>query len=983
MTVDPGGNSLPATDPGEATHLAGETLGHFEIIDKLGEGGMGVLYRARDPRLGRTVAIKVLRPAVVADPERTRRFLQEARAVSALNHPNIVTIHDIGEDPARGTWIAMECLDGESLRQRLARGRLAVPEALRIAVEIARGLAAAHAAGIVHRDVKPANVMVTESGIVKVLDFGLAKLVGPERAGTDSVAPTLSSPAGTRLGVILGTPAYMSPEQAEGRPVDARSDVFSFGAVLYEMLTGKRPFEGTSELSLLSAILKDAPAPVRGLRPEVDPRLETLVDRCLAKDPVARPTSVQALLPELEASLGRTAPGVGFVGRPAWVAGLGLLLVVLVAAGTWAWRRGAAERWARREAMPEIQRLIDADEITRAFRLAEKARPVLSGDPQFESLWLDLTQGASTSVRSEPAGAEVLVKPYSEPDAEWQKVGKTPIEKVDLPRVFSRFRIEKPGYATVELAFVPARISRQPPFRLVPEDKAPPGMVLVPGNRFRYWNAPEVELPEFWLDRTEVTNRQFEAFVSGGGYRRPELWKHPFVRHGKSLSFDEAMALFRDGTGRPGPSTWELGGFPEGHADYPVSGVSWYEAVAYAEFAGKSLPTLHHWYRAADLSRFSDVLQYSNFGAEGPRPVGTQPSLTSYGNLDMAGNVREWVSNADGDRRYTLGGAWSDPTYLYTGPDALDPMDRSPILGLRCALYPTPPPGAAFAEVRNVVRDLSKERPVDDAVFRIYRRLFDYDPSDLGSKVESVDDRSEHWREERVSFTAAYGGEHIPARLFLPKNARPPFQTVIYFPPASALSLPSIDRVGSRDFGFLVRSGRAVLFPVYQQTYERRRPGPSGPNYEREVVAQCAQDVRRAIDFLESRPDVDHGRIAFYGLSMGADEGVIVGAVENRLRTLVLVAAGVGDGLPPEVDGLNYAPRVRVPVLIINGRYDFTEPFETSQQPFFRLLGSPAKDKKHVVFDSGHVPPWPDVVRETLDWLDRYLGPVATVTPGP
>jgi eukaryotic-like serine/threonine-protein kinase len=964
--------------------VSGETLGHFEILDKLGEGGMGVLYRARDSRLGRTVAIKVLRPAVVADPERTRRFVQEARAVSALNHPNIVTIHDIGEDPARGTWIAMECLDGESLRQRLERGRLAAPEALRIAVDIARGLAAAHAAGIVHRDVKPANVMITQSGIVKVLDFGVAKLVGTEGAATDSVAPTLSSPAGTRVGVVLGTPAYMSPEQAEGRPVDARSDVFSFGALLYEMLTGRRPFEGASELSLLSSILRETPPQVRSLAPGVDSRLEALVERCLAKDRDARYPSARALLPDLEACLDREAhgPAARPLLRPAWVAGLTLILVALAALGTWGWRRSAKDRWARREAIPEIQRLIDADEITRAFRLAQKARPLLAGDPQFEAMWLDLIQGATTSVRSAPAGASVLVKPYAEPDAEWQQIGKTPVEKAELPRVFSRFRIEKAGYAKVEVAFAPGRISSHPPFRLVPESEAPPGMVLVPGGPFQFHNAPEVDLPEFWLDRSEVTNRQYEAFVSGGGYRRPALWKHPFVRHGRSLSFDEAMALFRDGTGRPGPSTWELGGFPEGHADYPVSGISWYEAAAYAEFAGKSLPTLHHWYRAADLTRFSEILEYSNFGAEGPRPVGARPSLTSYGNLDMAGNVREWVWNADGDRRYTLGGAWSDPTYLYTGPDALDPMDRSAILGLRCALYPSPPPGEAFAEVQNAVRDLSKARAVDDAAFRIYSRLFDYDPADLGSKVESVDDRSEHWREERVSFAAAYGVDRIPARLFLPKNATPPFQTVVYFPPASALSLPSIDRVGSRDFGFLVRSGRAVLFPVYQQTYERRRPMTRGPNYYREVVTQRAQDVRRAIDFLESRPDVDHGRIAFYGLSMGADEGTIVGAVEHRMRTLVLVAAGLDEGLPPEVDGLNYAPRVRVPVLMINGRYDFMEPLETNQKPLFRLLGTPEKDKKHVVFDSGHVPPWPDVVRETLDWLDRYLGPVKTGPPG-
>ena len=176
-----------------------------------------MLYRARDTRLGRTVAIKLLRPEVVADPERTRRFLQEARAVSALNHPNIVTIHDIGEDPERGTWIAMECLDGESLRQRLARGRLAVPEALRIAVEIARGLAAAHAAGIVHRDVKPANVMITSSGLVKVLDFGLAKLVGPGRA-IDSVAPTMSAPPRPGWACSSAPPPTCRPSRPRAAP---------------------------------------------------------------------------------------------------------------------------------------------------------------------------------------------------------------------------------------------------------------------------------------------------------------------------------------------------------------------------------------------------------------------------------------------------------------------------------------------------------------------------------------------------------------------------------------------------------------------------------------------------------------------------------------------------------------------------------------------------------------------------------------------
>jgi len=929
--------------------LIGDRLGRFTLDEKIGEGGMGVIYRARDDRLGRTVAIKLLRSDLVADRERTARFLQEARAASALNHPNIVTIYDIDDDPTRGTWIAMEHLEGESLEVRLARGRLDPSEAGRIALEVARGLASAHEAGIVHRDVKPANVMLTRSGQVKVLDFGIAKLVSK---GTPD-------PTATQTGTIVGTPTYMSPEQIEGHPVDARSDVFSFGAMLYEMLAGRRPF------SQLSATLKAPPAPLSSVRPGIDPRLEAIVSRCLSKDPARRYPSAGELAQDLQAA---TAPA----SRPrwAWVAALGVALLGFAVVAAWFWRGSVLEQRARRETLPEIQRRVESDDVLGAFRLAQEAREQLAGDPIFEKLWLDII--SATSLRSEPPAADVLAKPYAQPGEPWWRLGKTPVQR-ELPRVFTRFRFEKDGYAPVEVAFSPLSLR---PIQLFRTAETPEGMVRVPGGPFRFRAGPEVVLEDFWLDRFEVTNRQYQQFVNAGGYARPELWQHAFVGRGRTLSFAQAMASFRDGTGQPGPSTWQLGTFPEGQEDLPVSGVSWYEAAAYAAFAGRSLPTLHHWYRAADLSRFSDVLRYSNFGDKGPRKVGAEPSLAAFGNYDMAGNVREWVWNADGPRRYTLGGAWSDPTYLYTGPDALDPMDRSPILGFRCARYDAPPGSAALQDVHRVVRDASTVRPADDATFRIYRSFFDYDPGPLQTKVEQVDDRPKYWHAEKVSFAAAYGGERIPAWLYLPKNASPPYQTAIYFPPSSALRLPSIDQVGIRDFSYLVRSGRAVLFPAYQQTYERRRERPSGPNTEREVITERTLDVRRSIDFLESRPEIDRARIAFVGLSMGADEGTIVGAVEPRLRTLVLVAAGLQEDVPSEVDAIHFAPRVRVPVLMVNGRYDFLSPLEASQQPLFRLLGSPSGDKRHVLFESGHVPPWPDVVRETLNWLDRYLGPV-------
>ena len=268
--------------------MIGTQLGHFEILGKLGEGGMGVVYKARDTHLGRLVAVKILPADRVADEDRRRRFVQEARAASALNHPGIVTVHDVAVHQGVD-FIAMEYVAGRPLDRVIPRRGLRLNDALSYAVQIADALTAAHAAGIVHRDLKPANVMVTEDGRIKLLDFGLAKLVDHRALGHDVTSTRAEArPPLTGDGAVVGTVAYMAPEQAEGRPVDARVDIFSLGTVLYEMLTGRRAFHGESPLASLTAVLKDEPRPARELVEDLPPDLDRLITRCLRKDPQRR-----------------------------------------------------------------------------------------------------------------------------------------------------------------------------------------------------------------------------------------------------------------------------------------------------------------------------------------------------------------------------------------------------------------------------------------------------------------------------------------------------------------------------------------------------------------------------------------------------------------------------------------------------------------------------------------------------------------------
>ena len=659
-----------------STLTIGSTLSHYVVEALLGEGGMGIVYRARDTVLNRTVALKVLTDRSPDDAESKRRLLSEARAASALNHPNIVTVYAVEQE--RGVdFIVMEHVSGAPLTAPAAG--LPISQAIDYACQMAGALSAAHDVGIIHRDIKPANMMIGLSGQIKVLDFGIARRTAlASNAETRQLTATISSP-----GTIVGTVGYVSPEQITGQPADTRSDVFSLGLVMFEMLAGRRAFSGDSALVIVNQTLYSDPPALETCRPEVPARLAKIVSRCLAKDPANRYWSARDLYEDLLAlradSTAAAAPARYGYARGAVAVGVSLALLgggVLV----WSHMREMRLR-SMRAGVREISRLASEGDIVGAYRLAKSTLKSAPEDPEVRQAWNSVTR--PLPVTSTPSGAEVSFRSYSGADEGWIPLGKTPLTE-RWPLGLLRWRVTKDGYDPIEVA-----PNDLPNFTLVPRGTSVPGMVYVPAGSYELESEGKtVDLPEYWLDKYEVTNREFKQFIDSGGYRNPQFWPRTFIKGSRTLSWEQAMAEFRDTTGRPGPSTWELGTYPDGQDDWPVSGVSWYEAAAYAAYVGKQLPTVYHWFNASGASGvFSEILRFSNFAGKGTARVGSTGGLGPYGTYDMAGNVKEWCWNeVNHARHYILGGAWNEARYQFHDEDAQPPFERRAGFGFRCML---------------------------------------------------------------------------------------------------------------------------------------------------------------------------------------------------------------------------------------------------------------------------------------------------------
>ena len=639
--------------------------------------------------------------------------------------------------------------------------------------------------------------------------------------------------------------------------------------------------------------------------------------------------------------------------------------------------------------LDQIQRLASEYRYPDAYALAEELDSQITDDSIRESMWSEVAR--ELTLDSDPSGATVFLRDYNSAESDWKELGVTPIDVKRFPLGLSRLRFELEGYLPRETADFSGRIAAAEAFVLDTPETIPAGMNRVSGGLATIY-APgleqieALELGSFFVDIHEVTNRQYKTFVDAGGYVDPTCWTHPFVRDGKALPFEDAMAVLVDQTGRAGPSGWQVGSYPAGDDNLPVGGVSWYEAAAYACFVGKSLPTIYHWFTAADPFTSNHVVPLSNFSGRGSAPVGQYKGLSRDGLYDMAGNVREWAQNPDGEARFILGGGWNDPEYAFNDAITSPAFDRSGENGIRLASYPDETNvAAAGAPVDKAFRDYELEEPVTDEVFALYRQMYEYDDTPLNAVVVETIENVAYTR-ERIELDAAYNEERLTVFVFLPsgENASPPYQTVVFFPGSGDIYKTSYDELRLGTIEFVVRSGRALIYPIYKGTYERGSDLSSDvqntSNLYRDHTIAWARDIGRTIDYLETHDDIDTERLAYLGFSWGGALGPIMTAVEQRFKTAIFFVGGLMmQDVQPMSDPFNFLPRITIPTFMFNGRYDSFFPVETAIQPFFDHLGTPEADKKLTITDSNHfVGAYSanQLISESLDWLDKYLGKV-------
>ena len=652
--------------------------------------------------------------------------------------------------------------------------------------------------------------------------------------------------------------------------------------------------------------------------------------------------------------------------------------------------------WVNSYMLPQVKDYLSEDDNVSAWLTSSK---INSFAPFFSSISNESDDiSALAEIKTQQDGVSISWRAYASND-EWRLIGRSPIQPLRLPRGILQFKLEKEGYETTYFSSSnpSLKLYNTPfdggwnlePINLQVQGSIPTGMTYIQGGNFipalTGAGVDPVYLHPFYIDKFEVTNKDFKGFMDAGGYSNSQYWvEMDFIQDGVSLSFEQAQEIMIDSTGMTGPAGWEVGTYLQGTENKPVTGISWYEALAYARYKGNILPPMYHWAKAAFppdeiISPISPkLLKTSNFSREKIKDIGQGEG--AYGTFDMAGNAKEWVWNIFGGRGLTLGGAFDEPTYLASQTSPQPRMDRSLKNGFRTARLINPRDLNPFGDPieTQAPRDLSFYKPMSDEVFKVYSRSFEVDSSKPKSKVIYVDDSHPIWIKERISIEVGYNEEMMDMLIFKPKNSFGPSSPVVIHPGSNYYSTPpEIDDINPGEFSldFLIKSGKTLVRPAWKGSLNRMPATRSGGDRMRDfrnLYIAWVSDTDKTLDYLETRNDIDTDNIFYLGMSYGALFNTHTLLFENRYKGAILYVGGVFPTYPPLVDGINHMPRIDTPFLMLNGEQDYLVP-KSAAMYFYQSTGTPENDKKIVFYDSGHWPlPRNQMIKETLDFIKKY-----------
>ena len=986
---------------------------------------MGVVYKAEDTRLKREVAIKFLPHSFNVSLKDIEKLKTEAQIAAGLNHPNVATVYAI-EEFGDDTFIVMEYVKGKELKdlfKNSSEKKIKLSDILDFAIQITEGINAAHKKGIIHRDIKSSNIMLSEDGRIRVMDFGLAHIHG--------------DPMLTKKGSTPGTTAYMSPEQLRGEEVDFRSDIWSLGIVLFEMLTGQPPFQGNFDQAIIYSILHEKPKSIKKINPEITEELEQVVLACLEKDRKKRIQSAEDLLAQLKAlqnqtsvsSIRKFSPARLKISRAGLVVSTIITGVLIILAAFL-----PIKKIFNPENLPELraqlQDLVDKENYYEAHLLAQEHKTLLESDSVFKQLSLIIYE--TLSVSSDPPGANVYLLKYNPVQRDTsligKLIGKTPIndfqiirgdylitlEKSNEPMKLSKNEYQAPFKG---LEYVPLqRIASSYPImkefpvpvrgihidvKLIDTDILPRNMIFVPGGMHKLVSrsiplAKPLSLDYFFIDKYEVSNSDYKEFISAGGYKRKEYWKHKFKKDGKDISWEEAMKFFIDRSNLPGPRSWVNQEYPEGKGNYPVTYITWYEAAAYAEFLGKSLPTIYQWEKAARngvpnyhttsmpwglIYSLTDISGRTNFNSNGTEPVDRYEfGISYYGGYNFAGNVEEWCWNRSTDGFIYADGSFEDSNYVFGAFNSFDGLYSSPALGFRCVKNIS----SSNSDQHKLVVDLNVQIPVyqpaTDSKFESILKLYNYEKRQLNPEIILAEE-NEYWIKEKVAFDSPFG-DRITGYLFLPKNAEKPYQCILWNPHGGVYQLGfAADWAAEILYSKNIKYGRAVFVIVPKGSPERKFDyGEDYPDISRilfrDRVIRWVSENRIGMDYLSTRNDIDVNKVAYITTANNV-EGLIVPGVDHRFKCVILIANSLNyddkEKYAAEINPTNFLPRFKAPTYMINGKYAESDNFYLTVLPTFNLLPEP---KRIEAVNSSHVPPSAFRVPLINKWLDESLGKV-------